>query len=291
MKNKGILLCLVLLLMFVLPINAGAQEFDPNQTGSVSASFEPMEGSGSMEGAELSFYYVATVKAGSDGTLLYTYTTNFANCGISLDDPDLAEKLDAFVTKYPQDCRKVVTDSQGNAICENLPLGLYFVKQTSIPEGNATCKPFLITLPMKLDSGFEYNVNALPKIEMQKLITITIQKIWNTDQSTPIADSVTVQLLCNGEVVQTAVLSLRNDWKTTYPDMPESDGYSICEVDIPKGFTASYAQNGYDFTVTNTASLAQTGQMIWPIPVFALAGVVLLMVGFVLLRKPVKRRA
>ena len=40
--------------------------------------------------------------------------------------------------------------------------------------------------------------------------------------------------------------------------MPESDAYSIKEVDIPKGFAATYKQSGYVFTVTNTATLVQT---------------------------------
>ena len=67
--------------------------------------------------------------------------------------------------------------------------------------------------------------------------------------------------------------------------MPESDAYSIIEVDVPKGFTATYSQSGYVFTVTNTASLAQTGQLIWPIPVLAMAGLCLIAVGIVVLRK------
>ena len=37
--------------------------------------------------------------------------------------------------------------------------------------------------------------------------------------------------------------------------------------------------------------LAQTGQLVWPIPVFALAGIFFLMAGFVILRKPGKQNA
>ena len=68
-------------------------------------------------------------------------------------------------------------------------------------------------------------------------------------------------------------------------DMPESDVYSIVEVNVPKGFTATYSQSGYVFTVTNSASLIQTGQLIWPIPVLALAGLCLIAVGCIVLRK------
>jgi len=67
--------------------------------------------------------------------------------------------------------------------------------------------------------------------------------------------------------------------------MPESDDYSVQEINIPQGFTVTYAQNGYSYTVTNTAALIQTGQLTWPIPAFAIIGVVLLAVGTVILRK------
>ena len=73
--------------------------------------------------------------------------------------------------------------------------------------------------------------------------------------------------------------------------MPESDAYSIKEVNVPKGFIATYKQKGYVFTVTNTSTLIQTGQLIWPIPVLALIGVLLIAVGSMLLQKKRKPNA
>ena len=73
--------------------------------------------------------------------------------------------------------------------------------------------------------------------------------------------------------------------------MPESDAYSIEEVDVPKGFTATYQQKGYIFTVTNTSTLIQTGQLIWPIPVLAVSGMLLIAVGITLLQKKRKTNA
>ena len=81
------------------------------------------------------------------------------------------------------------------------------------------------------------------------------------------------------------------EYLTTYTDMPESDAYSIKEVNVPKGFTATYKQNAYVFTVTNTSTLIQTGQLIWPIPVLALIGVLFIAVGSMLLQKKRKTNA
>ena len=95
-----------------------------------------------------------------------------------------------------------------------------------------------------------------------------MDKVWNTDETSKVPDSVTVQLLRNGSVVKTATLNTQNQWQVTFPDMPESDDYSVREINIPQGFTVTYAQNGYSYTVTNTAALLQTGQLTWPIPAF-----------------------
>jgi N-acetyl-beta-hexosaminidase len=144
---------------------------------------------------------------------------------------------------------------------------------------------------MESTDGYVYAVNATPKTEVAKLTSITIQKVWNTDASTKAADSVTVQLLRGGKVVETATLSQNNNWQVTYTNMPESDAYSIKEVNVPKGFTATYKQKGYVFTVTNTSTLIQTGQLIWPIPMLALVGVLLIATGSVLLQKKRKQDA
>jgi hypothetical protein len=115
--------------------------------------------------------------------------------------------------------------------------------------------------------------------------------VWNTDASTAAAESVTVQLLRNGIVVKTATLNAQNNWQVTYTGMPESDAYSIKEINVPKGFTATYQQKCYVFTVTNTSTLIQTGQLIWPIPVLAVGGMVFLAVGIMLLQKKRKVNA
>ena len=134
-------------------------------------------------------------------------------------------------------------------------------------------------------------MDASPKTEAARLITITVHKVWNADKSTELPDSVTVQLLRKGVVIGTATLHEGNDWQVTYKDLPESDSYSIKEVDVPKGFTATYQQKGYVFTVTNTATLIQTGQLMWPIPVLAVSGMLLIAVGITLLHKMRKTNA
>lgn len=285
MKSRWISFCLVLLLLAGFPFAAAAQEFDPDQTGSISVTLVSKNTGAAMVGAELSVFHVATAERSSDGTLRYRYTDPFADCGIPMDEPELTGKLDMFVAEYPVDCRKLVTDSQGKAACEDLPVGLYFVKQTGDVEGFAPCASFLVTIPMKTENGYQYDVDASPKTDVSKYIDLTIRKVWNTDSSAQVPGSVTIQLLRGDTVVDTAVLNEANHWHVTYTDLPESDAYSIKEVNVPKGFTVTYTRNGYLFTAINTPALIQTGQLIWPIPILAMVGLCLIAVGSVLLRK------
>ena len=285
MGRKILALSMVILLVLTCGVTAFAEDLDLLRTGSISVTLTEQYSKTPIVGAELSVYFIATVGINTDGNLNYVLNEDYAGLGFAVDDPELVSKLDAYLLDNEMPSIWLITDENGSASCENLPLGLYFIHQVNTVEGLAPCTPFLVTLPAETDGGYVYEVNATPKTEVAKLTDITIKKVWNTDASSKATDSVTVNLLRGDQVVQTAVLSDDNNWQITYTDMPESDAYTIEEVDVPKGFTATYKQRGYVFTVTNTSTLIQTGQLVWPIPVLAFAGVMLIGAGSVLLRK------
>ena len=285
MGHKLIAVLLAAWMLLVMPVTVLAAEFDMDRVGSISVTLMEPEGKKPIEGAELSLYHVAEVSLNSENKLSYTFTGEFENCGCPLDDPELSGKLELFIQAEPVDARRIETDANGTAVFTELPLGLYFVRQTNTVAGYAPCTSFLVTIPNDGSEGYVYDVNASPKTDVVKLTDISIRKVWNTDASTEAAQSVTVRLMRDGAVIETAVLSEENNWQVVYTDLPESDAYSIVEVDVPNGFTATYTRNGYDFTVTNTAALIQTGQLVWPIPVLAMAGLCLIAVGTTVLRR------
>ena len=290
MRNKLLSFCLILVILATLPLTALADSFDYNRKGSISVTLATSAPAQPMVGAELTLYHVAEAAINSQGVLNFVINDVYEAGGIDLEDPELISKLDAFVAERSLPVHKIVTDAQGSGTCSNLPLGLYFVRQTGGVEGFASCAPFLVTLPMETDDGYTYQVNATPKTDIAKMTDITVKKVWNTGSTTGLPTSIKVQLLLDGVVIETATLSKDNNWQVTYTDMPQSDGYTIKE-EIPTGYTATYSNTGYVFTVTNTPGLAQTGQLIWPIPVFAMAGILLLMLGILILRKPGKYHA
>ena len=291
MRRRLFCLFIALFLLFACSQPVFAEEYNCDKKGSISVTLTDPKDNTPVEGAELAVYYVATVVMDDGGALIYDYTDDYKTVNAKITDSDLARELDGFVKDKNLSAVKIKTNAEGKAFCNELPLGLYFVKQVESVDTAVTLTPFIVTVPSETEGDYVYDINASPKTEVIRHISITIKKVWNTSQSSNAADSVTVQLLKDGNVIETAVLSAENNWEITYHDLPASDAYSVKEIDIPKGFTATYKQQDNVFTVTNTSTLIQTGQLIWPIPVLAICGLLLIAAGAELLQKKRKRNA
>ena len=63
------------------------------------------------------------------------------------------------------------------------------------------------------------------------------------------------------------------------------------ERNIPKGYVPYYSARYGTVTITNTATLIQTGQLNWPIWVLGGAGLVLILGGAVVLGKKKRKNA
>lgn len=291
MRRKMRLFVLAVLLVLSCAITASAQGFDHRYPGSITVNLIDPYDKKPIEGAKFDVYYVASVGSDEKDKLFYSYTEAFQNCGISLTDEALSTKLSAYVAEKKLSAEKqIITDKKGKAATGELPLGFYLVTQAEAAEGYSCCTPFMVSVPMKHANAFVYAVEASLKTDVIRLVDITVKKVWNSgSSSTP--SSVQVQLLRDDTVVETATLNKSNNWQITYKDMPQSDSYKIKEVNVPSGYKDTYSQSGYVFTVTNSAALAQTGQLVWPIPVLAMAGLVFLLMGFLILRKPGKCNA
>lgn len=115
-------------------------------------------------------------------------------------------------------------------------------------------------------------------------VEITVVKKWDDDgKGRP--DSITVQLLENGKAVETVTLNEFNKWTHTWDVLSGESEWDVKEVNVPKGYTASYSTKGTVVTITNTEKLIQTGQLNWPIAVCGGFGVLVLAAGLLLIFK------
>lgn len=85
-------------------------------------------------------------------------------------------------------------------------------------------------------------------------ISRTVEKVWNDNNNPDRPTSITVQLLRNGEVVETVTLSAANGWSYNWPELDAGYTWSVKEVNVAEGYTASVAKSGTTFIITNTYS-------------------------------------
>lgn len=117
-------------------------------------------------------------------------------------------------------------------------------------------------------------------------IDISVRKEWAGDEeSLNNRPAYVIVTLLNGvETVDRVYLGDHNLWTYTWKNLDPEGDWTVVELDIPKSYTPSYlVEEDGTVVITNTASLIQTGQMKWHIPVISGVGAAFVLVGFVLI--------
>ncbi len=116
-------------------------------------------------------------------------------------------------------------------------------------------------------------------------MTITVVKKW-VDQDSSRPYYVTVNLLVDGDTIDTIKLYSSGSWQGTFENLDPRLEYEVEEEKV-SGYTATYKYDTVNNIVyiTNTGSLLQTGQLNWPIPVLCFCGLALVALGGVLMMR------
>lgn len=281
-------LLVVITLFFGFMITVDAKEnhtVDFSRKGSIEVTLHEMSEDTYVEGAEITIYKIAD--AYLDGVnLAFKYTDEFSSCSVSLDDltiDDLSKKITLCV-KPESVGTSLITNDFGTVIFNDLDLGLYLVSQTNKVEGYSNIDSFLVQIPKVIDNSWTYDIIANPKTDIYKEIDLVVNKVWNTD-SNKLPEKVEIELLLDGEVIDTVILNSSNKWTHTFKNLEKSDKYSVREINIPKGYKVSYTNNEYIFTVTNTDTLANTGQLFYSIIILAVFGLIFILLGVIEIKK------
>ena len=246
----------------------------------------------------------------------------FARCGVSLEGLDssgwraAAQTLAAYARRdnMAPDGR-AETGRDGRARFGPLTPGLYLVTGERAVSGGRvyTPEPFLISLPDKDGSGaWDYSVTARCKFEDEPkppagdTVDVKVLKVWRGGaQQRP--EEIRVQLLRDGKVCDTVTLSAENGWRHTWEGLDAAHGWQVVEQTVPEGYTVNISREGITFVITNTLkpseepeptpaptpgtpdtpgeNLPQTGVLWWPVPLLAVLGALLLLLGWGLRRR------
>jgi hypothetical protein len=247
-----------------------------------------------VPGGTLTAYYVAELAetektADAESELVYKFTGGFAalgqsenenenessKSGITLPQPQQAESLNdaanlaAQLAAYAQangvDGKTVTVDENGVAAFDELENGLYLLVQDTAPSGYQTLRPFLVEVPTMQENGLLFDLQAYPKLAVK---TTTNEGGDDDDPDTPW-------------------------WLLLLPliGVPfiggDDDTESGTVVQTPAEAEIPVEEESGSGTVTDepaNAVLPQTGQLNWPVPVLALAGLSLVLLGAALRR-------
>ena len=170
MKKRGCALWLaamLLLVVILIPVH-GHEIPDTTRAGSIRIAMK--DGKDALPGGTLTLYRVGEI-AESNGDYFFVLAPAVKDSEVSLKDiqsAETAKKLAAWIDKHPTQHTQVQIDKDGKAAFSDLVTGLYLVVQTEAAEGYLCADPFLVSLPMHDGSGYVYDVEATPKVEVEK---------------------------------------------------------------------------------------------------------------------------
>lgn len=281
-------------------------------TGSITITLRDSDNQ-PLSGITFRLYRIATAYTDRNG-VHFSYTEDFAGNGMpagNFSDSYLPVHLTAYAQRNNIAYTEQSTDAAGTTVFGNLPFGAYLIVPVGRTEGYLAPNPFIVALPIKDATSDEWisDVDASPKVEDDKgeyeETYISVKKRWKTTDTIP--QSITAALLRDGVIVETVQLNAANNWYYRWDNLSNHYAWSVVETEVPAEYTVTYVTSERTVIIINTHEdyeeeptvppdepppppdkppedeLIDTGQLNWPVPVFATAGLLLFSIGWAML--------
>jgi len=124
-----------------------------------------------VPGGNLTLYKVGDIYE-DNGNYSFVLTDSFAGSGETLDDiqsAQLADDLARYAERNSITGTNKEIDQNANIAFTDLDLGLYLLVQEQAAEGYNKVSPFLVSVPMQENGAYVYDVDASPKVELEKV--------------------------------------------------------------------------------------------------------------------------
>lgn len=295
------LLCLILAVTSLPAVVFAAGSIDLNHSRSLTviAAYD----SGAISGMQFDAYLISTVDEYGELTVTERYKKYAEDLDIQGENDERWQEMAQVLSREIQldtglkaDC-SAVTDDHGAAVFTDISMGLYLVLGQPIEKDGYVYStiPFFILLPEQDhdSNSWNYDVTANAKPEKEPVkADYEVVKIWKDDcHAEQRPQSITIQLICDGEVWDTISLPHEGAWNYTWKDLETGHHWTVTEKQADGYAEPEIRQEGNTFIVTNTCSrpvmptqpdkpsLPQTGQLWWPVPVLMAAGLFLIVIG------------
>ena len=266
-------------------------DYDLTRKGSITVTLQDPKTGSPLVGGELTVYSVAKVQK-DNANLSFVYTNGFEDCGVTLGDLSESELADALEAARPASAEGMTASigSDGKAVLEKLPLGVYLVTQSVACSGYEKIDPFVVTIPLTVEESLLYDVEAQPKVGT---LTHNVPPDEPDEPDTPEEPVKPVPPVTPTQPEQPTTPTnpeapAEDDpSKRTPPDTDNPDGWVLNGRPDAKNPNAPDADHpdGWVLNGRPLKGLIQTGQLNWPVPVMICAGALLLALGIVLHRK------
>lgn len=215
-------------------------------------------------------YQVGSVSADAQ----YTLTELFQPTGIELNGIQMTDEWDVIRSTLEAQilANQIKPDftaksnQSGQVSFQSLVAGLYLVVTENVIKDGVqyTFSPALVTLPtVHENGGWKYEVTVEPKAEaipvpdsdeQERKNNFKVVKLWkDEDNRENRPQSITVEIFCDGKSYQIITLSEHNNWSYGWTAAADGAVWMVAERDIPDGYTATVAERGTTFIVTNTS--------------------------------------
>lgn len=259
-------LILILLMLAAASISAfAAGPVDTDADVTLKVAYK--DGEKAIGGAGFALYKVAEVSYAVD----FSITPQFSAYSITMDGLDkdgwnaLAKTLANYVAQDKlEPLAEGMTAEDGSLVfsgSEDDPMtpGMYLLIGSRCRVGGYyyTPIPTMVFLPALEDNSWVYDASVNPKPGKEKIpdegttISLKVLKIWK-DEDDERPESITVNLLKDGEISDIQTLTAANDWRHTWNKLDADAEWALTE-DVPEGYTVSIERSGITFIVTNTS--------------------------------------
>ncbi|MBR6531539.1 MAG: Cna B-type domain-containing protein [Clostridia bacterium] len=318
MKTKRlvkIIALLMVLLVFTFSLSIAATA-NPDKNGSITLNIKDTQTGTPIADMTFRLYFFAKAYDKSEG-IDFDFVSPYDEASVDLKDLQdsyLPIHLTYFAISRSLEFTEKSTDENGVIVFDNLTPGLYLIVPLQDSEEHCNASPFIVSVPEydHENKQWIYDVDASPKIngdvdDSGKDTYITVVKRWETDKAIP--ESITVVLLRDFKEYVKIELNEENNWHYRWDSLPKNHVWNVVESIVPDGYTVSYETSSNTVTIINKYNeegttepgegttrpssgeddddgkddLADTGQLNWPIPVFAVAGLLLFSIGWAVL--------
>lgn len=266
--RKNILLCLVICFCICfMPCTAYAvSTVDANEPINTSAdcslTMNYAHNGSAFSDLTVQLYCVATISSDFQFSLADVFqATSLTINGVSSIDEWAAMRttFESYIVanKIAPDLTKN-TDDMGSVTFEALAPGMYFVMPVQFSD-NGVYYDFdsaLIVVPGLDENGlWVYDVTAAPKTvdvipthENYKVI-----KLWRDNANSNKRPAfIEADIICNGEIKETVILSVENNWSYSWTTVDNGDIWHVTERNVPKGYIMTVEEHATTFTIINT---------------------------------------